>query len=100
MSKDFTRLVAANLIFILIYMLIEAIQYDGLRHFNKTAVTLTLNLPWYIIYAPVPNNGPIQQIYFMFQDFTSIMTAVLFLIAIGVNLYLAYRMQKTKVIPT
>ncbi len=98
MTRSFKIMLFVNAMLVMFYLVLDYVHYSMIGVFNKTTVSISTSLPWYVRYEPIPDysGGFSGGIWAMYTDSTAILTLILFLTAVVVNLYLAFRIQKSK----
>jgi hypothetical protein len=88
MLKQFKLIVLANAFFVFVFVAYNWVEYSALNSFGYQ-VAIRAHFPWNIQFSVQNPNAPRL-------DIESNYTLFLFLLATFVNLYLAYRIQRSK----
>lgn len=93
MKLEFQLMVFLNALFVALYLLWNWSEYSILNGFGDSAVVVKAYYPWYIQFSGGRINAPGV---ILFTDTDTNYGLAFFFLAILVNLYLAYRLQRKK----
>lgn len=88
MTREFIIMVLANVVFVFLYVAYNWVEYSILSPLYHVAIRVYF--PWYIQFTGTPDGNLIVS----FFDIN--FGLMLFLLAIFVNLFFAYRLQRSK----
>jgi hypothetical protein len=92
MNKQFKLMVLANAVFVLLYFAYDWVEYSSIQQLSALSLGnllyVTPHFPWQIQY--VGNT----HVVFQFDDYN--FTLLLFLLATFLNLYIAFKLQRSK----
>ncbi len=86
MIKQLKLIFLVNVIFVVLYVLLDWLEFSTLITYNPEPVNIIANFPWYVQVGGIYVNG-----IAIYPNFT----LALFLLAILVNLYFIIRLQRT-----